>query len=64
MVLQARLCVCETAREAYGMGEAEYKLMQSLAPLDVCDHCGEPCETRSETLISLCDECRAESQGE
>jgi len=64
MVMQARLCVCETAREAYGMGQAEYEFMQSLAPLDVCDHCGDACETRSETLISLCDECRAESQGE
>lgn len=62
MVRQARLCVVESAREAFGMDEAEFRFMESLAPLDICDDCGEACETRSETLISLCDECRAEAE--
>lgn len=64
MVRQARLCVVESAREAYGMDEAEFHLMESLAPLDLCDCCGGPCEIRSDTLISVCDTCRAEIQEE
>ena len=64
MVRQARLCVVESAEEAYGMGAAEFRFLESLQPLDICDHCGEPCETRSETLISLCAECREESHAE
>ena len=59
MVREARLCAVESAQAAYGMDEQEFALMESLEPLDICDCCGEPCEIRSETLISLCDECRA-----
>lgn len=62
MVRQARLCVVESAQAAYGMDEQEFALMQSLEPLDICDCCGEPCEIRSETLISVCDECRAKAE--
>lgn len=62
MVRQARLCVVESARQAYGMDEQEFAFMESLEPLDICDCCGEPCEIRSDTLISVCDECRVEAE--